>query len=112
MALIYACSGAADVGAVSDLAARKLSLDGCGKMDCLAAIASRHGGKLNGAREADALLVIDGCPQACASKVLRAAGFTDCKVLQLAALGMDKGATAATAANIQKAADAAKTLLG
>lgn len=36
--LIFACSGAADLGGVSDQAARKLSAEGTGKMFCLAAI--------------------------------------------------------------------------
>lgn len=30
--LIFACSGAADVGAIADQAARKLTKDGAGKM--------------------------------------------------------------------------------
>ena len=33
--LIFACSGAADVGQISDLAARKLTVEGAGKMFCL-----------------------------------------------------------------------------
>ena len=36
--LIFACSGAADVGAIADQAARKLTKDGAGKMYCLAGI--------------------------------------------------------------------------
>ncbi len=36
--LIFACSGAADVGAIADQAARKLTRDGVGKMFCLAGI--------------------------------------------------------------------------
>ncbi|MBF0245437.1 MAG: zinc-binding protein, partial [Planctomycetes bacterium] len=42
--LIFACSGAADVGAVTDLAARRLTKEGAGKMFCLAGI----GGKVEG----------------------------------------------------------------
>jgi uncharacterized metal-binding protein len=110
-ALIYACSGAADVGALSDLAARRLSVEGVGKMDCLAAIAACHGGKLANAREADVLFVIDGCPQSCASKVMRAAGFETCKVLQLAETGFAKGASPANAENAAKAVAAAKAIL-
>ena len=33
--LVFACSGAADVGEISDRAARKLSKDGVGAMYCL-----------------------------------------------------------------------------
>ena len=36
--LIFACSGAADVGAVADQAARKLTKQGVGKMFCAAGL--------------------------------------------------------------------------
>jgi uncharacterized metal-binding protein len=42
--LIFACSGAADVGAIADAAARKLTRDGTGKMFCLAGL----GGDVSG----------------------------------------------------------------
>jgi uncharacterized metal-binding protein len=109
--LIYACSGAADVGEISDLAARRLKREGASAMDCIAAIGARHGGKLKAAREADRLLAIDGCPHACASKCLRDAGFADFKSLQLADIGMNKGETPANADNIARAVEMAKEIL-
>ena len=39
--LIFACSGAADVGGISDRAARKLTADIAGKIYCLAGIGGR-----------------------------------------------------------------------
>jgi len=39
--LIFACSGAADVGAIADQAARRLTKDGAGAMFCLAGIGGR-----------------------------------------------------------------------
>ena len=36
--LIYACSGAADVGEIADRVARKIASDGFTKMTCLAGI--------------------------------------------------------------------------
>ncbi|MHC5119049.1 MAG: putative zinc-binding protein, partial [Planctomycetota bacterium] len=36
--LVFACSGAADVGAVADQAARKMTQEGYGQMFCLAGI--------------------------------------------------------------------------
>ena len=39
--LIFACSGAADVGKIADLSARKLTEDGVGKMFCLAGVGGR-----------------------------------------------------------------------
>ena len=38
MGVIFACSGAADVGAIADQAARKLARDGVGKMYCFTCI--------------------------------------------------------------------------
>jgi hypothetical protein len=42
--LIFACSGAADVGAIADQAARKLSKEGVGRMFCLAGVGGRVSG--------------------------------------------------------------------
>ncbi len=39
--LIFACSGAADVGEISDRAARRLTKEGKGKMYCLAGVGGR-----------------------------------------------------------------------
>ena len=39
--LIFACSGAADVGAVADRAAREMTKQGLGQMFCLAGIGGR-----------------------------------------------------------------------
>ncbi len=66
--LVYACSGAADVGQIADLTARKLSKDGYGKMTCLAAVGAHLSGFVQSALGADENIVIDGCPVACAKK--------------------------------------------
>ena len=39
----FPCSGASDVGGLSDQAARQMALDGTGKMYCLAGIGGRRG---------------------------------------------------------------------
>ena len=71
--LIFACSGAADVGKISDLAARKLAAEGAGKMFCLAGIGGRVSGIMETTRVATAILAIDGCPLDCARKTLEQA---------------------------------------
>ena len=73
--LIFACSGAADVGEVSDRAARQLTRAGVGKMYCLAGIGGAIPGILEQTGLASALLAIDGCPTACVSASLAKAGF-------------------------------------
>lgn len=109
--LIFACSGAADVGEVADRAARQLSRLGVGQMYCLSAIASGNPAPLEKARAASAILAIDACPAACASMVLKKAGFADFTRVQMAELGMNKGCSPATPENIERVVNAARELL-
>jgi uncharacterized metal-binding protein len=94
--LIFACSGAADVGELSDLAARELTVEGVGKMFCLAGIGGRVSGIMANTQAAQAILAIDGCPLDCAKKTLENAGFTKFEHIRLSDLGMEKGKTAVT----------------
>lgn len=91
--LIFACSGAADVGAVADQAARKLTREGKGKMFCLAGVGGRIEGIMKTTAAAEAILAIDGCPLNCVKACLEQGGFTNFKHLQLADLGLAKGQT-------------------
>jgi uncharacterized metal-binding protein len=104
--LIFACSGAADVGAVADQAARKLTKDGAGKMFCLAGIGGRVSGIMATTESAAMILAIDGCPLNCAKNTLEQAGFKKYEHLQLADLGMEKGKTPPKAEAIAKVAAA------
>ena len=91
--LIFACSGAADVGAIADQAARKLTREGKGKMFCLAGIGGRVSGIMKSTESAEAILAIDGCPLNCVKACLEVAGFTNFKHLHMAELGLAKGQT-------------------
>ena len=110
--LIFACSGAADVGAVADQAARKLTREGVGKMYCLAGIGGRVSGIVETTKAASAILAINGCPINCAEKCLKEAGFADFQHIQLADLGMEKGKTAPSEEHIAKVSDFGMKLLG
>ncbi|WP_027182911.1 putative zinc-binding protein [Desulfovibrio inopinatus] len=88
---VVSCSGAADVGEVSDRAARELSRQGKVKMFCLAGIGGRISGMLKSAEAADLLIAIDGCPLGCASKTLEEAGFSGFEQVELHTLGLKKG---------------------
>jgi len=109
--LIFACSGAADVGAVADQAARKLTKDGAGKMFCLAGVGGRVSGIMAGTESAARILAIDGCPLNCVKNCLEKAGFTKYEHLQLADLGMEKGKTPPTPEAVAKAATAGASIL-
>jgi uncharacterized metal-binding protein len=108
---IFACSGAADVGKIADLAARKLTADGAGKMSCLAGIGGRVSGLMAIAQSAQRILAIDGCPLHCARNTLEKAGFTKFEHLCLADLGMNKGKTPATDEAVAKVASRGKARL-
>lgn len=109
--LIFACSGAADVGEISDRVARKLTHEGSGKMFCLAGIGGRVAGIVKTAETAQTILAIDGCPLNCAKQTLEAAGFTAYKHLQLADIGLVKGQSPANEETIAAAASKAAQLL-
>lgn len=109
--LIFACSGAADVGAVADHAARKLTKDGAGSMFCMAGLAGQVKPIMEKTRSASTILAIDGCPLNCVKSGLAAAGLTTFKHLQLADLGMAKGETLLTSENVAKVATEATAML-
>jgi uncharacterized metal-binding protein len=109
--LIFACSGAADVGQIADLAARRLTADGVGKMFCLAGIGGRVSGIMATTESAAAILAIDGCPLDCARKTLEQAGFQQFEHLRLTDLGMEKGKTPATEEQVTKVVNQGKAQL-
>lgn len=109
--LIFACSGASDVGHLTDLAARAVAKDGAGKMYCLAGIGGGIGDMLAKTRSATRLVVLDGCEQECARKTLAKAGFTDFGHLKLAELGLAKGQSPATPERVRLVAEKTVELL-
>lgn len=108
---MYPCSGAADVGEISDRAARLLDAEDKAWMSCLAGIGGRVSGLLASAAGAPALLAIDGCPQDCARKTLELAGFTGIRHLRVTDLDLKKGKSPATEATVRRVADAAAALI-
>lgn len=111
MRLIFACSGASDVGHLSDLAARALAKDGLGKMYCLAGIGRKVESMLSMTRSAKKIVALDGCAQECARKTLELGGFSGFEHLKLADLGLTKGQSAATPERLQLVVGKAAELL-
>ena len=109
--LIFACSGAADVGAIADQAARQLTRDGAGRMFCHAGIGGRVSGIVKTTEAAAKILAIDGCPLNCARNCLEQAGIAKFRHLQLADLGMEKGKTPASPEAVAKAVAAGAATL-
>jgi uncharacterized metal-binding protein len=110
-ALVYPCSGAADVGEIADRAARRLDAENVAWMSCLAGIGGRVSSLMANAAAAPALIAIDGCPLDCAKKTLELAGFTDIRHVRVTDLDFKKGQTPASDKAIRQVADAAAALL-
>ena len=109
--LIFACSGASDVGHLTDLAARAAAKDGAGKMYCLAGIGGGIDDMLAKTRSSERLVVLDGCEQECARKTLAKAGFSGFGHLKLAELGFAKGQSPATPERVRMVAEKTVELL-
>lgn len=93
--MVIACSGACDLGQISDLVARKLRDNKIRKMNCLAAVAADIKPTIEMFKEAN-LLLIDGCSVDCGKKILDKAGITDYKYMRMTDLGYVKGQTPVT----------------
>ena len=107
--MVYACSGAADVGQIADLIARRLSREEWAGMSCLSGIGADLSGFIESAREADNI-VIDGCPVGCGRKMFEARGlpFTEIVMTQQ---GLVKGSSPATLEVVERMAETVKTVL-
>ena len=109
--LIFACSGAADVGEISDRAARKMSKDGIGTMFCLAGIGGQVEPIMQKTSSASKILAIDGCNLDCVKKTLENNGFKEFEHLRVTNLGMEKGNSPPTDENIAKVVKNSTALL-
>jgi uncharacterized metal-binding protein len=109
--LIFACSGAADVGAVADQAARRLSREGAGSMFCLAGVGGRVAPIMEKTKSASKILALDGCPLNCVAETLKQAGIDRFAQVLVTELGLEKGATDLNDENIGKVVARGKELL-
>jgi uncharacterized metal-binding protein len=111
VSLIFACSGAADVGEISDRAARKMSKDGPGKMFCLAGIGGKIEPIMKKTRSASKILAIDGCGLDCVKNCLEQTGFTEFCHLRITDIGIEKGKSPVTDEKINKVAAKGKEIM-
>jgi uncharacterized metal-binding protein len=93
--VVLACSGACDLGQITDLVARRLRDNGVRKMNCLAVVGAGITASIEQLKKTD-VLMLDGCPVDCGKKILDNAGFKDYKYLRMTDLGLIKGQTPAT----------------
>jgi len=88
--MILACSGASNVGQLTNQAAIELTREGFGKMFCLAGVGAHLNGFVQSAKDVPSMIAIDGCPQACAKKILEHAEVPMKSYLVLTELGIEK----------------------
>ena len=88
--MILACSGASNVGQLSNQAAVELTREGFGKMFCLAGIGGKLQGFVQSARDVPAMVAIDGCELGCAKATLEQAGVPLQTYMVLTELGIKK----------------------
>lgn len=68
--MILPCSGASNVGQIANQAALELRAEGYGKMYCIVGVGAHIQPMVQSARDADDIVVIDGCDVCCAKKLL------------------------------------------
>ncbi len=110
--LIFACSGASDVGAVADQAARRVSRMKLASMGCLGAVANGLEFAMDPIKVAERIIIIDGCPENCARLTMEKAGVLSFSHILLSKLGMEKGQTKVDQKHIRCVYDLAESLLG
>ncbi len=100
--LVFACSGASDVGAVADQAARRVSRIKLASMGCLAAVANKLDFSTDPVKAAERIIVIDGCSENCAKLTMEKAGVSAFDHVLVSELGMEKGHTKVNQEHITK----------
>jgi len=109
--LVFVCSGAADVGALTNCAARQLAREGTAAMSCLASVGARDHDIMFNANFADDVLLIDGCPKACSRRTFEHAGLRNYLQFDLSEVGLRKGSSPVTPENLQTVARRAAEML-
>jgi uncharacterized metal-binding protein len=98
--MVLACSGACDLGQITDLVARKLRDNGVRKMNCLAVVGAGIEKSIADFKTKN-ILMLDGCPIDCGKQILDKAGFENYTYLRVTDLGFKKGQTPVTDEVIQ-----------
>jgi uncharacterized metal-binding protein len=109
--LVFPCSGASDVGGLSDAVSRRMTKEEVGKMYCLAAIGAGVESFVETTKAAPQVLALDGCPVGCATKCLEKAGIKPITI-SFKELGFLRGESPATEELIDRAFTKIKGMLG
>ena len=100
--LVFACSGAADVGELADRAARQLHATGVAAMSCVAGIGGRDPDMMFNTDVAKQVLLIDGCAKACCRRTFEQAGLHRFIQFDLGQIGLKKGYSPVTQERVRQ----------
>jgi uncharacterized metal-binding protein len=89
--IIFPCAGQANTGQLTNLAALQLTEEGYGSIACVALLAIGAENLVANAKNADEVVVLDGCPMLCAQKIADAQGVPVGQHLVVTELGITKG---------------------
>jgi uncharacterized metal-binding protein len=89
-AMLLACSGGSNVGQLANQAAVELTLEGVGKMFCLAGLGAHLGGFVQSAKDVPHLVAIDGCAVGCTKAILDHLGIIPSHYIVLTDEGIEK----------------------
>ncbi|MBP2133960.1 putative metal-binding protein [Methanomicrobium sp. W14] len=89
--IIFPCSGHANTGQVTNLAAIQLTEEGFGSAACIALLASGAKDIIKSAKDADEIVILDGCPMQCAKKIAESKNIPVSRHLVVTELGQKKG---------------------
>jgi uncharacterized metal-binding protein len=110
--MLLSCAGASNVGQIANRVAVDLTVEGMGRLFCLAGIGGGISGMIQSAIDCPQILAIDGCPVGCTRKNLERAGINHFRHLVLTDLGMEKNKDLGlTDDQVQTAKKAARDLL-
>jgi uncharacterized metal-binding protein len=88
--MVLACSGASNVGQLTNEAAKRLDGENAAKFYCLAGPGGDIEPMVKAVKDAGQLLALDGCPVGCAKLIMDRAGRTDYEYVVVTELGIEK----------------------
>jgi uncharacterized metal-binding protein len=88
--IIVWCAGAANVGQMSNQIAMELAQEGQGRLFCLSGIAAHRSGFVRSVKDAEDMLILDGCPIACAGKIVEHVDATPKNHFIITEFGVEK----------------------
>jgi len=107
--VVLACSGACDLGEITDKLARKLRDTNIRNMKCLAMVAADSQTLIDSLKLAN-VLVLDGCAVDCGKKIMDKAAIANYNYVRLTDFGFVKGQTPADELTINKIFDDIKNV--